>query len=96
MTWGTGSAEQQLTNRVDVSERAYHFRKRSLNRFLFNFSLGLVAMPSSHEITLATVTVCSSSGAFTRIVKRVPGARVISARAQCLHAAIASTAASPD
>jgi hypothetical protein len=36
---------------------------------------------------------CSSSGAFTRIVNRVPGARVISASTLFLNAAIASTAA---
>src|SRR5215472_13381141 len=49
---------------------------------------------SSQESTFATVTVCSFSGAFTRIVTRVPGARGISARTPCRNAAIASTAAS--
>ena len=33
------------------------------------------------------MTVCSSSGAFTRIVTRVPGARGISARTPCRNAA---------
>src|SRR5215472_8054307 len=42
---------------------------------------------SSQESTFATVTVCSSSGAFTRIVTRVPGARGISARTPCRNAA---------
>jgi len=53
-----------------------------------------LATPSSHESTFETVTVCSSSGAFTRIVKRVPGASGISASTLCLNAAIASAAAS--
>ena len=54
----------------------------------------VVATPSSHERTFATVTVCSSSGAFTLTVSRVPGASGISARTLFLNAAIASTAAS--
>ena len=71
-----------------------HILSRSRNRFFLSVSFGLVATPSSHESTFATVTVCSSSGAFTRIVRRVPGASGISARTPCLKTAIASTAAS--
>ena len=39
----------------------------------FTCSLGLLALLSSHDSTLPTVMVCSSSGAFTRMVNRVPG-----------------------
>ena len=49
---------------------------------------------SSHESTLLTAIVCSSSGAFTRIVNRVPGPSGISAKAPRRNAAIASIAAS--
>jgi hypothetical protein len=71
-----------------------HILNRSRKRFFFSFSLGLLATPSSQESTLAIVTVCSSSGALTRIVNRVDGPSGISARALRRNAAIASTAAS--
>ena len=61
---------------------------------LLTCSFGLLAPPSSHEFTLATVTVCCSSGAFTRIVNRVAGPKVVSAKPLCRNAAMVSTAAS--
>jgi hypothetical protein len=38
--------------------RRDHLLSRSRSRFFFNFSLGLLATPSSHEKTFATMTVC--------------------------------------
>jgi len=74
--------------------RMAHALNRSLNRFFFSFSVGLLATPSNHDITFATVTVCSSSGASIRIVSRVPGGSGASRRTLFLNPAIASTAAS--
>ena len=73
----------ELTKLPSHSEKAFHvllnhprvFRVASqfnyadnLNRFFLTCSLGLLAPPSSHDSTLPTVTVCSSSGALTRIL----------------------------
>jgi hypothetical protein len=57
-----------------------HTLNRSRRRFFLSLSLGLIATPWSHESTFATVIVCCSSGAFTRIVSRVVGPNGISAR----------------
>jgi hypothetical protein len=71
-----------------------HILSRSFKRFIFSFSLGLVATLSSQSSTLPIVIVCSSSGALTLIVNRVADPSGISARTLRRNAAIASTAAS--
>jgi|SRR5215467_8643451 len=58
----------------------HHTLSRSRNLVFLIFSLGLFATPSSHDRTLLTVTMCCSSGVFTRIVSRVPGGTATSLR----------------
>jgi hypothetical protein len=66
--------------RITARSELPQILSRSRRRFFFSFSLGLVATPSSQASTLAIVIVCSSSGALTRIVNRVPDPSGISAR----------------
>ena|ERR1022692_221622 len=79
----SGSADDSISTST-------HLLRRSFNRFFFTCSFGLRVAPSSHESTLPTVTVCSSSGALTRILNGVAGPNVISAKAPRRNAAMAS------
>jgi len=69
-----------VDNQMNLEERSVrgesldsspHLLSRSCNRFFFTCWLGLLAPPSGHDSTFPTVTVCSSSGALTRILNCV-------------------------
>ena len=92
-----------VDNQMNLEERSVrgesldpspYLLSRSFNRFFFTCSLGLLAPPSSHDSTFPTLMVCSSSGAFTRILNGVADPKVISAKAPRRNAAMASIAAS--